>query len=432
MKVLLVGGGGREHALAWKIAQSPLADEIVAAPGNAGIAQLARCVDVSAEDVDGVVRLAREEEVGLAVVGPEAPLALGLVDRLGEKGITAFGPTRAAARIESSKSFAKDVMHRAGIPTARSVTTESPEEAVSAADEMGYPVVIKADGLAAGKGVVIAGDRTEAVAATEDALVRGRFGDSGARVLVEEHLEGEEASILAFVDGETSAVMVPSQDHKRARDGDRGPNTGGMGAYAPAPIVDDAMLASIKRDVVEAAVGALRSLDGTVYRGVLYAGLMITCDGPRVIEFNCRFGDPEAQVVLPLLDSDIVELMTATANGELGDSRVQTSSRSAAGVVMASGGYPASYKKGKPISGLEAAAALEDVVVFHAGTAMRDGSVVTAGGRVLCVTGVDDDLPGALERAYEGVAVLSFEGAYYRTDIGRRGIRHLKRTESVA
>jgi phosphoribosylamine--glycine ligase len=431
MKILLVGGGGREHALAWKISQSPAADEIIAAPGNAGIAELARCVDVAADDIDAIVRLALEQEIDLAVIGPEAPLALGLADRLAESGVAAFGPTKTAARIEGSKSFAKEVMRRASIPTAHSVDTEAPDEAASAAEDLGYPVVIKADGLAAGKGVVIARDRDEAVTAIEDALIRGRFGESGRRVLVEQHLEGEEASILAFVDGETSALMVPSQDHKRALDGDLGPNTGGMGAYAPAPVVTAPMLTAIGRDIIDAAVGALRELDGTVYRGVLYAGLMVTDEGPAVIEFNCRFGDPEAQVTLPLLESDLVELMTATASGELAGVPVQTSPDCAAGVVMASGGYPGSYETGKGIVGLDAAGSLDGVVVFHAGTATSGGSVVTAGGRVLCVTGIADELPSALAKAYEGVDAIDFEDACYRRDIGQRGLRRLKSTESV-
>ncbi|MBN2565523.1 MAG: phosphoribosylamine--glycine ligase [Candidatus Eisenbacteria bacterium] len=425
MKILVVGGGGREHALVWKIAQSPAAREIIAAPGNAGIAELARCVAVAAEDVESLVGLAEDEHVDLVVIGPEAPLVLGLADRLSSRGIAAFGPSRGGARIEGSKSFAKDVMDRACVPTARAVTTGSRDEAMSAADDMGYPVVVKADGLAAGKGVVIATDRIQAMAAIDDALVHSRFGASGHRVLIEEHLEGEEASILAFVDGETSVLMVPSQDHKRAYDGDLGPNTGGMGAYAPASIVTPAMLEMIRSDIIDATVSALREMDGTVYRGVLYAGLMITADGPAVIEFNCRFGDPEAQVTLPLLDADIVELMSATAHGELDGASAATSPRCAAGVVMASGGYPGSYEKGKIISGLDQVARMKDVFVFHAGTSSADGSAVTAGGRVLCVTGLGPDLPDALSKAYAGVGAISFEGAHYRSDIGHRAIARL-------
>ncbi len=422
MKILVVGSGGREHALVWKIAQSPLAGEILAAPGNAGTATLARNVAVAADDIEGLVRLAADERVDLTVVGPEIPLTMGLADRLADAGLPVFGPSAAGARIEGSKWFAKELMRKGGIPTAAAYLSNTREDALSRADELGYPVVIKADGLAAGKGVVIAQSAAEAEAAVDDMLVRGRFGASGKRVLIEECLKGEEVSILAFVDGERSALMVPSQDHKRAFDGDEGPNTGGMGAYAPAPVVTPAMLGTIKRDIIDATVRALHETYGTVYRGVLYAGLMITEEGPRVIEFNCRFGDPEAQVTLPLLEADIVEVMVATARGELDPSAVKTSSRSAACVVMASGGYPASYEKGKVIGGLASAAAFPDVVVFHAGTAERDGDVVTSGGRVLGVTGVADRLPAALVLAYEGVRVITFAGAHHRKDIGHRAL----------
>ena len=422
MKILVVGSGGREHALVWKIAQSPLAGEILVAPGNAGTATLARNVAVAADDIEGLVRLAADERVDLTVVGPEVPLTMGLADRLADAGLSVFGPSTAGARIEGSKWFAKELMLKGGIPTARAYLADTREEALSRADELGYPVVIKADGLAAGKGVIIAQSAAEAEAAIDDMLVRGRFGASGERVLIEECLKGEEASILAFVDGERSALMVPSQDHKRAFDGDEGPNTGGMGAYAPAPVVTPAMLGTIKRDIIDATVRALHETDGTVYRGVLYAGLMITEDGPKVIEFNCRFGDPEAQVTLPLLDADIVEVMAATARGELDPSAVTTSSGSAVCVVMASGGYPGSYEKGKAIGGLASAGAIDDVVVFHAGTARRDDDVVTSGGRVLGVTGIDRDLPAALVRAYEGVRVITFAGSHYRKDIGHRAL----------
>lgn len=422
MKILVIGGGGREHALVWKIAQSPLAGEILAAPGNAGTAGMARNVAVAADDIDGLVRLAMDEGVGLTVIGPELPLTMGLADRLADAGLAVFGPTRSAARIEGSKWFAKEIMLRGGIPTARGHLARTRGEAVSRADELGYPVVIKADGLAAGKGVVIAQSAAEAESAIDDMLLRGRFGSSGERVVVEECLRGEEASILAFVDGRESALMVPSQDHKRAFDGDEGPNTGGMGAYAPAPVVTPTMLGAIKRDIIDATVDAMRDADGTVYRGVLYAGLMITDDGPKVIEFNCRFGDPEAQVTLPLLDADIVEVMAATARGELDPASVKSSSASAACIVMASGGYPGSYEKGKVIGGLASAAAIDRVNVFHAGTAVADGDVVTSGGRVLGVTGLDRDLPAALTRAYEGVRVIKFAGAFYRKDIGHRAL----------
>jgi len=422
MKVLVVGSGGREHALVWKIAQSPLADEVLAAPGNAGMSEQARCVGVAADDVEGLVALAKKERVDLTVIGPEVPLTMGLADRLAEAGLAAFGPTAAGARIEGSKWFAKELMFRGGIPTAKAYLADTTAEAAARADELGYPVVIKADGLAAGKGVVIAQNGTDARAAIESMLEGGRFGASGERVVVEEFLEGEEASILAFVDGERSALMVASQDHKRAFDGDSGPNTGGMGAYAPAPVVTPEMLPAIQRGIIDATVRALRETDGTVYRGVLYAGLMVTDDGPKVVEFNCRFGDPETQVVLPLLDCDIVEVMAATARGELDSAMVRTSEGAAACVVVASGGYPGSYEKGKTIGGLSSANAIDGVVVFHAGTANVNGDIVTSGGRVLGVTGVADDLENALVRAYEGVRTVSFAGSFNRTDIGHRAL----------
>ena len=426
MKVLVIGGGGREHALVWKIAQSPLAGEILVAPGNAGTAGQARNVAVAADDIDGLVRLAVDEGVDLTVIGPEQPLTMGLADRLTGAGLAVFGPSRSAARIEGSKWFAKELMLRGGIPTAAAYLARTREEALSRAAEFGYPVVIKADGLAAGKGVIIAQSAGEAESAVDDMLIRGRFGASGERVVVEECLRGEEASILAFVDGRESALLVTSQDHKRAFDGDEGPNTGGMGAYAPAPVVTQAMLGDIKRDIIDATVGAMREADGTIYRGVLYAGLMITDEGPKVIEFNCRFGDPEAQVTLPLMDADIVEVMAATARGELDPSSVKSSGGAAACIVMASGGYPGSYEKGKIIGGLASAAAIEGVHVFHAGTSMANGDVVTWGGRVLGVTGVDKDLQAALTRAYEGVRVIKFAGAFNRTDIGHRALARSK------
>ena len=422
MKILVVGSGGREHALAWKMAQSPSAPEMLVAPGNAGTATIARNVPVKADDIAGLASLAADEAVDLVVIGPELPLTMGLADRLAEEGIAAFGPSQAGARIEGSKWFAKELMLSAGVPTARAYLAETTEEAGRRADELGYPVVIKADGLAAGKGVIIAAGPGEAREAIDSMLVGRRFGDSGRHVLIEECLEGEEASILAFTDGRSSALMVPSQDHKRAFDGDEGPNTGGMGAYAPAPVVTADMLGAIKTDIIDATVGALRERDGTVYRGVLYAGLMITAEGPKVIEFNCRFGDPEAQVTLPLLDADIVEVMLATARGELDPASVQSGSDCAACVVVASGGYPGSCEKGKAIGGLDAAADLPGVTVFHAGTAEAGGEVVTSGGRVLGVTGVDADLQAALARAYDGVRALDFDGAFHRNDIGHRAL----------
>ncbi len=422
MKVLVVGGGGREHALVWKIAQSPLVTEVLAAPGNAGTAAQARNVPLKADDIDGLTALAADEGCGLTVIGPEVPLTLGLADRLAERGLPVFGPSKAAARLEGSKAFAKEIMKRGGVPTARAWLTEDRGEALGRARELGFPVVVKADGLAAGKGVVIATDEPAAAAAIDDALVDRRFGDSGSSVLIEEYLEGEEASVLAIVDGERIALLVPSQDHKRALDGDRGPNTGGMGAYAPAPVVTPAVFETTATDVIRATVRALSEFDGTVYRGVLYAGLMITGDRVRVLEFNCRFGDPEAQVVLPLLDGDIVEIMLAASRGQLDPATVRAKGGAAACVVMASGGYPGSYEKGKVIAGLDAADDMDDVIVFHAGTAIADGQVVTSGGRVLGVTGLGADLERAIGSAYAAVGAIDFEGANSRKDIGHRAL----------
>jgi phosphoribosylamine--glycine ligase len=425
MKVLVVGGGGREHALVWKISQSPLAQEIVAAPGNAGIASLARCVPLAADDVSGLARFASDERFDLVVVGPEAPLTLGLADRLTSAGVPVFGPSAAAARVEGSKWFAKELMLRARIPTAMAWRATGRDEALGRARDLGFPVVVKADGLAAGKGVVIARDRRALEAAVDDSLVRGVFGPAGEAVVVEECLEGEEVSVIAFTDGKRTALLAASQDHKRVFDGDEGPNTGGMGAYAPAPVLGAAE--DVARRVVEGAVSALEEYHGVEYRGVLYAGLMMTADGPKVLEFNCRFGDPETQVVLPLLDGDIVEVMASVAGGQLDPSRVRTRPGAAVCVVLAAGGYPGHYEKGAEIRGLAEAGALEGVVVFHAGTAFSGDRVVTAGGRVLGVTGVGRDLPDAVGRAYAGVREISFDGAHCRKDIGYRALRRLAR-----
>ena len=425
MKVLVVGGGGREHALVWKIAQSPSVTEIIAAPGNAGMAGLARLVPVAADDLEGLVALVEEEACDLTVVGPELPLTLGLADMLAERGLPVFGPSRAAAAIEGSKSFAKDLMLRAGIPTAAAEVATDPDRAAGLVRDIGCPVVIKADGLAAGKGVVVAHDEDEALRAIDDAMVHGRYGESGRTVLVEEYLEGEEASILAFTDGKSAGLLVSSQDHKRAFDGDRGPNTGGMGAYAPAPVVTPEVYDVARTHIVERAIEALSRLHGVTYSGVIYAGLMITDEGPKVIEFNCRFGDPEAQVTLPLLDADMVEVMASVARGDLDPGIVRTKAEAAACVVVASGGYPGAYEKGKEIRGLADAEALEGVTVFHAGTAEEGGRVVTSGGRVLGVTAVGADLPVAIARAYEGVRAVTFEGARSRADIGHRALARL-------
>ncbi len=425
MRVLVIGGGGREHALVWKIAQSPSVTEIIAAPGNAGIAGLARVVPTGADDLEGLVKLAEDEACDLTVVGPELPLTLGLADSLVERGLPVFGPSMAAAAIEGSKWFAKDLMLRAGIPTAAAEVATDRDRAVGLVRDMGCPVVIKADGLAAGKGVVVASNDDEAIAAIDDAMVGGRYGAAGRKIVVEECLEGEEVSILAFTDGKSVGLLVSSQDHKRAFDGDAGPNTGGMGAYAPAPVVTPEMRAVVEESIVGPTIEALSQLHGVTSRGVLYAGLMITGDGPKVIEFNCRFGDPETQVTLPLLDADIVEIMASVARGELDPAAVRAKPGAAACVVVASGGYPRPYEKGKEIHGLADAGAMEGVTVFHAGTTEVDGRVVTSGGRVLGVTAVASDLRAAITRAYEGVGVIHFDGAHSRTDIGHRALARL-------
>ena len=418
MRILVVGGGGREHALVWKIAQSPLVTELYCAPGNAGIAGLAACVPVAADDIAGLLDFARQSGIDLTVVGPEAPLVAGISDAFQEAGQAVFGPARAAAQLEGSKVFAKEIMQRAGIPTARYATFTAAAPALAYLAEHPGPVVVKADGLAAGKGVVVAADPAAARDAVT-AMFGGRFGAAGKRVIIEEYLEGEEVSILALSDGETVVPLLPSQDHKRAGEGDSGPNTGGMGAYAPVPFYNTALAAQVEEEVLRPVVRAMAAA-GHPYRGVLYAGLMLTREGPKVLEFNCRFGDPETQPLMLLLESDLVELMLAASNNELAGTRVSWHPGAAAGVVLAAKGYPGPYRKGDPIGGLEQLP--EGVEAFHAGTDLVDGRVVTAGGRVLCVTARGEDLRTALERAYDGVRAIHFDGMHYRRDIGHRAL----------
>lgn len=416
MRVLVVGQGGREHALAWALSRSPQVREVLAAPGNGGTAALGKNIPVPATDVEGIVQAALQERVDLVVVGPEAPLAAGLVDRCAAAGVRAFGPTAAAARLEASKAFAKTFMAEEGIPTPRFAVFDRFEEALAYVRRVDYPVVVKASGLAAGKGVIVPNSREEAEAALRRIMVERAFGDAGAEVVVEERLTGREVSVLAFTDGERVLLMPPAQDYKRAYDRDRGPNTGGMGAYAPAPWVSPALLDEVARTILAPAVrGMLRR--GTPYVGVLYAGLMITSAGPRVLEFNCRFGDPEAQVILPLLESDLVDVMLACLEGRLPQVGLRWRDAAAVTVVLASGGYPGAYRTGYPIRGLEAAQAMEDVILFHAGTAYRDGQLVTAGGRVLNVAGIGPTLRAARERAYAAVRCVSFQDMHYRRDI---------------
>ncbi len=421
--VLVIGGGGREHALAWKLAQSPVVARVSVAPGNGGTegGKIARC-DVDVRHFDTLIGWCKAEDVALVVVGPEAPLADGISDALTAAGVACFGPKKACARIEASKSFAKRFMVEHGIPTAACETVTTAEQGHAWLDAHPGPIVVKASGLAAGKGVIVCDDASQAQAAVDVLMVDRMFGDAADEVLLEERLEGPEVSVLALCDGKTAVAMPAAQDHKRAYDGDEGPNTGGMGAYAPAPVVSAELLKSIEATVLQPVVDGFASR-GTPYVGVLFAGLMLTADGVRVLEFNCRFGDPETQVVLPLLQTDLFTVLQACVRGSLAEMTVAWSDRSAATVVAASGGYPAKYEKGKTIVGTDAAGELTDTTVFHAGTRREADVLVTSGGRVLAVTGVGSDVGEAIERAYSGIGEIHFEGIHHRTDIGWRALR---------
>jgi phosphoribosylamine--glycine ligase len=423
LRVLIVGGGGREHALAWKLAREQAVGAVLAAPGNPGIAGLATCVAVDPLDADALLACVDRERIDLTVIGPELPLARGVADRFRAAGRRLFGPTQGAAELECSKVFAKAFMARHGIPTARYRTCDDVRKAHTILDsgELGLPLVVKADGLAAGKGVVVAATREEAEAAIRAAMEERQFGAAGARLVLEECLTGPEVSFFALCDGRRAVPIASAQDHKRVLDGDRGPNTGGMGAFAPSPLVDDALQARVMREIVEPV---LRGMDaeGLDYRGVLYAGLMLTCDGPKVIEFNVRFGDPEAQAIMPLIDEDLAPLFSAAADGELRAARVRLRAGVSVGVVLSSAGYPGSVKTGLPISGVEDAASLPGVTVFHSGTAVRDGQLVTAGGRVLTVVAIGGDYAAARALAYEAAARIRFDGMHYRSDIGLKAL----------
>ena len=425
MQVLVIGGGGREHTLVWKLAQSKSVTKIYAAPGNPGMKGLAECVDLDIADLDGLADWAEKHAIDLTVVGPEAPLVAGIVDVFKARGLTIFGPSAKAAEIEGSKIFSKELMEKYGVPTAFFKVCDNLADARAFVEEKGAPIVIKADGLAAGKGVVAAMTKDEALDALDDMMGHHKFGSAGNRVVIEEFMEGEEASLLAFTDGKTIVPMLAAQDHKRVNDGDQGPNTGGMGAYCPAPVMTAALKEKTVKEVLRPIVDALAK-EGRPYSGCLYAGLMIKGDSVKVVEFNARFGDPETQVVLPLLQSDLAEIMVACAKGTLQPEMVEWSDKAAVCVVMASGGYPGSYKKGLPITGLKAAGAMEDVVVFHAGTREEDGKILTNGGRVLGVTAVADDIPSAQQKAYDAVDKIHFEGAHFRQDIAWRALRRLK------
>ena len=417
MNILVIGSGGREHALYWKLSESPQTEQIYAIPGNPGMGASAA---IALDDHAAILRFAKEHEIGLVVVGPEVPLMNGLVDELEAAGIRAFGPRANAAEIEGSKSFAKDLMKKYGIPTARYEVFTAAEPARAYIRQEGAPIVVKADGLAAGKGVIVAMTEQEALDAVDAIMEDHSFGDAGARVVIEEFMEGEEASLLAFTDGTTIRPMISAQDHKRAYDGDRGPNTGGMGTYAPAPVMTPEMTERAVEEILKPTIAAMAK-EGRVYRGCLYLGLMVTSDGPKVVEFNARFGDPETQVVLPLLDSDLVAIMCACADGTLVDVPIRWKDGAAVCVVLASGGYPGHYEKGQEIHGLADAEAM-GALVFHAGTAMKDGKLVTNGGRVLGVVGRGTDISSAVDAAYAAATKISFKDAYYRKDIAHRAL----------
>ena len=423
MKVLIIGSGGREHALAWKIAQSPRADEVFVAPGNAGTARDGLNVNIATDDFSGLVKFATENRVGLTVVGPEAPLAGGIVDQFQEAGLRVFGPTKAAAELEASKVFCKDLLRGAAIPSAEYQTFSSPERALRFLREReDVPVVVKADGLAAGKGVIVCATREQAIEAVESIGVRKAFGTAGDRIVIEERLDGQEASVLAITDGSTIVTLQPAQDHKPAYDNDMGPNTGGMGAYCPAPLVDDRMLHWIEEHILVPTVHAMNRQHRT-FRGVLYAGLMMTNQGPKVLEYNVRFGDPECQPLLMRLQTDLVDLLEATVEGRLDRLEpLQWDPRPAVCVVMAAEGYPGSYRKGDPIRGLDEADQLPDVKVFHAGTTLGGGQVLTAGGRVLGVTGLGENIAGAKLNAYRAVKAIRWPGAWCRKDIADKAL----------
>ncbi len=421
MKVLVIGSGGREHALAWKLAQSPRVTRVLVAPGNAGTAREPLVENVAVTAIPELVALAQREQVQFTVVGPEAPLAAGVVDAFRAAGLPIFGPTKGAAQLESSKDFAKRFLVRHGIPTAKYQTFADAAAAHAYVDEQGAPIVIKADGLAAGKGVVVAMSLAEAHAAIDVMLRDNRLGDAGARVVIEEFMRGEEASFIVMADGKNALALATSQDHKRLKDNDEGPNTGGMGAYSPAPVVTPEVHARVMREIIHPALAGMAA-DGLPYTGFLYAGLMIDEAGqPRVVEFNCRMGDPETQPIMMRLKSDLSELVEAAIAGKLDQVEAQWDRRVALGVVLAAEGYPESPKKGAPIAGLPSAAT-DDVHVFHAGTAEQDGQVVTAGGRVLCVTALGDNVRTAHKRAYEVADGILFDGRQYRRDIGHRAL----------
>ena len=432
MKVLVVGKGGREHTLAWKIAQSPRVEKIYAAPGSPGIAQHAECVDIRVDtsisdmeklqvEIDRLRDFAIQQQIDLTVVGPEDVLSAGIVDRFAAKGLKVFGPTAAAARIESDKVFSKNLMADIDVPSALHRTFSNSTEAIRYVEEQGAPIVVKASGLAAGKGAIVAQTEEEAIQAIRTILDERIFGDAGNELVIEEFMEGEEASFFAITDGRDYVTLVSSQDHKAIYDGDKGPNTGGMGAYSPAPVLTPELIRQTEERIIRPVLDEMHRR-GCPFQGVLYCGLMIDAEGPRVVEFNCRFGDPEAQVILPMLETDLVDLIEAACDGRLNEIEIKNADGAAVCVVVASGGYPGSYETGKEIHGLEQFAGRQDLVVFHAGTARHEDRLVTAGGRILGVTAVADDIAAAVEKAYKAADQISFEKAYFRRDIAHRAL----------
>ena len=419
MKVLVVGGGGREHAIVWKLAESPKVDKIYCAPGNAGIAELAECVNIGVMEFDKLAEFAKEHEVDLTVVAPDDPLAGGAIDVLEKAGLRAFGPRANAAILEGSKAFSKDLMKKYGIPTATYETFDTPESALEYLETAKMPIVLKADGLALGKGVLICMNREEAKAGVKTLMLDKQFGSAGNRIVVEEFMTGREVSVLSFVDGKTIRIMTSAQDHKRAKDGDQGLNTGGMGTFSPSPFYTEEVDAFCREHIYQPTVDAMRA-EGREFKGIIFFGLMLTAEGPKVLEYNARFGDPETQVVLPRMKNDLFEVFEACIDGTLDQVELEFEDNAAVCVVLASGGYPKAYEKGLPISGIDAAEADPDITVFHAGTRREGDRFVTAGGRVLGVTAVGKDLEAAIQKAYDGVAKIHFDKMHYRTDIGIR------------
>ena len=423
MNLLVVGKGGREHALIWALSKSNRLKKMYAAPGNIGMAQYAECIDIDPEDAKSLAAFAEDHQIDLVVVGPDGALAAGVVDAIEDKGIKAFGPTKAAAEIEWSKSFAKQLMREDDIPTAEFSVFSDVNAAKSYVRQRGAPIVVKADGLAAGKGAIVCTTVEDAIQALDDLMVDTVFGHAGLSVVIEEYMTGEEASVFALTDGEVVLPMIPTQDHNQIFDGDKGPNTGGMGAYAPAPLINDEMLNQIQDRIIVPTIRGLKKR-GRLYRGVLYCGIMMTATGPKVVEFNSRFGDPETQVLMPLLIDDFLDLAMSISEGHLPDKPLSWIPKAATCVIVASGGYPGAYEKGKPISGMDRLAAMDDVFTFHADTALHNGQLVTNGGRIMGITALAGNLPDSISRAYEAVGEISFENLYCRQDIGKKALAY--------